>query len=47
MKQALTMETPLISGKDSMKNDFDDGVVRLSIPPTLLIFGYGQGKKYK
>jgi phosphoribosylformylglycinamidine synthase len=28
---------PLISGKDSMKNDFDDGTVRLSIPPTLLI----------
>jgi phosphoribosylformylglycinamidine (FGAM) synthase-like enzyme len=31
------MGTPLISGKDSMKNDFDDGVVRLSVPPTLLI----------
>jgi phosphoribosylformylglycinamidine (FGAM) synthase-like enzyme len=30
---------PLISGKDSMKNDFDDGTVRLSIPPTLLISG--------
>ncbi len=28
---------PLISGKDSMKNDFDDKVVRLSIPPTLLV----------
>jgi phosphoribosylformylglycinamidine synthase len=34
--------TPLISGKDSMKNDFDDGVVRLSIPPTLLISAMGK-----
>jgi phosphoribosylformylglycinamidine synthase len=34
--------TPLISGKDSMKNDFDDGVVRLSIPPTLLISAMGR-----
>jgi phosphoribosylformylglycinamidine synthase len=33
----MAFEAPLISGKDSMKNDFDDGVVRLSIPPTLLI----------
>lgn len=35
-------QTPLISGKDSMKNDFDDGVVRLSIPPTLLVSGMGR-----
>jgi phosphoribosylformylglycinamidine synthase len=34
---AVAFEAPLISGKDSMKNDFDDGTVRLSIPPTLLI----------
>lgn len=34
--------TPLISGKDSMKNDFDDGTVRLSIPPTLLISAMGR-----
>ncbi|MBY0356501.1 MAG: hypothetical protein K2W82_00755 [Candidatus Obscuribacterales bacterium] len=34
--------TPLISGKDSMKNDFDDGVVRLSIPPTLLVSAMGK-----
>lgn len=34
---ALAYRAPLISGKDSMKNDFDDGVVRLSIPPTLLV----------
>lgn len=38
----LTYRAPLISGKDSMKNDFDDGVVRLSIPPTLLISGMGR-----
>ncbi len=39
---AIFMETPLISGKDSMKNDFDDGVIRLSIPPTLLISAVGK-----
>ncbi len=39
---ALFMETPLISGKDSMKNDFDDGVIRLSVPPTLLISAIGK-----
>ncbi len=39
---AVLMETPLISGKDSMKNDFDDGVIRLSIPPTLLISALGK-----
>ena len=33
---------PLISGKDSMKNDFDDGVIRLSVPPTLLISAMGK-----
>jgi phosphoribosylformylglycinamidine synthase len=33
---------PLISGKDSMKNDFDDGVVRISIPPTLLVSAIGK-----
>jgi phosphoribosylformylglycinamidine synthase len=27
---------PLISGKDSMKNDFYDGTTKISIPPTLL-----------
>lgn len=35
-------QTPLISGKDSMKNDFDDNTVRLSIPPTLLISAMGR-----
>jgi phosphoribosylformylglycinamidine synthase len=39
---ATTFEAPLISGKDSMKNDFDDGVVRLSVPPTLLISAIGK-----
>jgi phosphoribosylformylglycinamidine synthase len=29
--------TPCISGKDSMKNDYVNGGVRISIPPTLLI----------
>lgn len=38
---ALAFETPFISGKDSMKNDFDDGDFRLSIPPTLLISAIG------
>ena len=38
----MIFETPLISGKDSMKNDFDDGVLRLSIPPTLLISAMGR-----
>jgi phosphoribosylformylglycinamidine synthase len=33
----LAFAAPLISGKDSMKNDFDDGTLRLSIPPTLLV----------
>jgi len=33
---------PLVSGKDSMKNDFDDGVIRLSILPTLLVSGIGR-----
>lgn len=37
-----TYKAPLISGKDSMKNDFDDGSVRLSIPPTLLVSAMGR-----
>jgi len=31
-----TYEVPLISGKDSMKNDYKMGNVKISIPPTLL-----------
>ncbi len=38
----LAYGAPLISGKDSMKNDFDDGVVRISIPPTLLVSAIGR-----
>jgi phosphoribosylformylglycinamidine synthase subunit PurSL len=38
----LAYGAPLISGKDSMKNDFDDGLVRLSIPPTLLVSSIGR-----
>ncbi len=38
----MAFQTPLISGKDSMKNDFDDGVLRLSIPPTLLVSAMGK-----
>lgn len=38
----LAYGAPLISGKDSMKNDFDDGTIRLSIPPTLLVSAIGK-----
>jgi phosphoribosylformylglycinamidine synthase len=33
---------PLISGKDSMKNDFYDGTTKISIPPTLLFSVIGR-----
>jgi phosphoribosylformylglycinamidine synthase len=33
---------PLISGKDSMKNDSTMGGVRISVPPTLLVSAIGQ-----
>jgi len=33
----LAYEVPLISGKDSMKNDFRIGEEKISIPPTLLV----------
>jgi phosphoribosylformylglycinamidine synthase subunit PurSL len=33
---------PLISGKDSMKNDFYDGATKISIPPTLLFSVIGR-----
>ncbi len=33
----VLLGTPLISGKDSMKNDYVNGDTRISIPPTLLI----------
>ncbi len=34
--------TPLVSGKDSMKNDSTKGGVKISIPPTLLVSAIGQ-----
>jgi phosphoribosylformylglycinamidine synthase len=33
--------TPLISGKDSMKNDSTKGGVKISVPPTLLVSAIG------
>ena len=33
---------PLVSGKDSMKNDYSIGQTRISIPPTLLVTAVGQ-----
>ena len=43
---AVTYQTPFISGKDSMFNDFkgydaNDNAIKISIPPTLLVSGIG------
>lgn len=38
----MVYNLPLISGKDSMKNDFYDGNVKISIPPTLLFSVIGK-----
>ncbi|MEM4555141.1 MAG: phosphoribosylformylglycinamidine synthase subunit PurL [Candidatus Anstonellaceae archaeon] len=38
----LAYALPLISGKDSMKNDYKFGKWRISIPPTLLISAIGK-----
>lgn len=38
---AVAYGTPLISGKDSMKNDSTMGGVRISVPPTLLVSAIG------
>ncbi|HEX9078278.1 MAG TPA: AIR synthase-related protein, partial [Desulfuromonadaceae bacterium] len=38
----LAYNLPLISGKDSMKNDFYDGATKISIPPTLLFSVIGK-----
>ena len=38
----LAYNLPLISGKDSMKNDFYDGAVKISIPPTILFSVIGK-----
>jgi phosphoribosylformylglycinamidine synthase len=38
---AVAYGVPLISGKDSMKNDYVHGDLRISIPPTLLFSAVG------
>ncbi|HEX8960796.1 MAG TPA: phosphoribosylformylglycinamidine synthase subunit PurS [Geobacteraceae bacterium] len=38
----LAYNLPLISGKDSMKNDFYDGGTKISIPPTILFSVIGK-----
>ena len=48
---SLTFETPFISGKDSMYNDFNgydkrNRKIKISIPPTLLISSIGIIKSY-
>jgi phosphoribosylformylglycinamidine synthase len=39
---ALVYSCPMISGKDSMKNDYMGGDVKISIPPTILISVIGK-----
>ncbi len=39
---AKDFEAPIISGKDSMKNDFRIGDTKISVPPTLLISAFGK-----
>jgi phosphoribosylformylglycinamidine synthase len=39
---AIAYGAPLVSGKDSMKNDSTMGGVRISVPPTLLVSALGQ-----
>ena len=39
---ALAFSCPMISGKDSMKNDYIGGDVKISIPPTILISVIGK-----
>src|SRR5207248_8431451 len=39
---ALAYNTPFISGKDSLKNEFHAGDRHIVIPPTLLISALGQ-----
>jgi len=38
----LAYEIPLISGKDSMKNDYKYGKWKISVPPTLLVSAVGK-----
>ncbi len=44
---ALAYSCPMISGKDSMKNDYIGGDVKISIPPTILISVIGKIKDVK
>ncbi len=39
---AVAYGTPLVSGKDSMKNDSVMGGIKISVPPTLLVSAMGQ-----
>ena len=39
---AVELRMPFISGKDSMKNDYRMGDVKISVPPTLLITAMGK-----
>ncbi len=39
---ATELEIPFISGKDSMKNDYQVGKFRISVPPTILITAAGK-----
>jgi phosphoribosylformylglycinamidine synthase len=38
----VAYRTPLVSGKDSMKNESTMGGVKISVPPTLLVSAMGQ-----
>jgi len=38
----IAYRMPLVSGKDSMKNDYAIGATKISIPPTLLVTAVGQ-----
>ncbi|MEM7174554.1 MAG: phosphoribosylformylglycinamidine synthase subunit PurL, partial [Chlamydiota bacterium] len=39
---AVAFKTPIISGKDSMKNGYKQGAIEIAIPPTLLISALGK-----
>lgn len=39
---ARAFKTPFISGKDSMKNDYQIGKIKISVPPTVLISALGK-----
>src|SRR5262249_47237946 len=39
---AVELRMPFISGKDSMKNDYRMGDVKISVPPTLLVTAMGK-----